>query len=231
MSIEAISWVLNDAPIPANRRDASSLAMVLVGLANHADPDGCNAVPSVATLVRYTRLSERSVQNALRALEELGLILPSDPQIVAAYVKRADRRPNGWDLVIHNPVHNSVHSAAGGVQTLHPVGTHGVQTRRHGVQTTTPRGADSAPETSLNHPRNHPTRERATTPPAAAAAVAGSGASWLPVCGQCDGRPTDPVTARVIWLDTAREHSEPCPRCHPAVAVAAAVAAAGGSGR
>ncbi|MFD1049858.1 helix-turn-helix domain-containing protein, partial [Kibdelosporangium lantanae] len=165
MSIEAISWVLNHASIPSHRRDASSLAMVLVGLANHADPDGCNAFPSVATLVRYTRLSERSVQNALRALEELGLILPSDPQIVAAYVKRADRRPNGWDLVIHNPIHSSVHNPVGGVQTLHPVGTHGVQTCRHGVQTTTPRGADSAPEPSLNHPRNRPTRERATNPP------------------------------------------------------------------
>jgi hypothetical protein len=191
----------------------------------------------VATLVRYTRLSERSVQNALRALEELGLIEPSDPQIVAAYVKRADRRPNGWDLVIHNVIHSSVHSLAGGVQTLHPVGSNVVQTRRDGVQATTSRGADSAPETSLNHPGNRPPRERATTPPAAAPAVAGSGVAgsgpggggggWLPVCGQCDGRPTDPVTARVVWLDAARENSEPCPRCHPAVAVAVA----GGNGR
>ncbi len=51
MSIEAISWALNLAPIPTNRRDASSLAIVLVGLANHADPDGRNAFPAVATLV------------------------------------------------------------------------------------------------------------------------------------------------------------------------------------
>jgi hypothetical protein len=108
--------VLNRAPIPAGRRDASSLAMVLIGLANHADPEECNAFPSVARLVRYTRLSERSVQNALRALEELGLMMPSDPQIVAAYLKRADRRPNGWDLVIHSPVHNQT----SGVQSLHP---------------------------------------------------------------------------------------------------------------
>jgi hypothetical protein len=45
MSIEAITWALNHAPIPTGRRDASSLAMVLVGLANHADPDGRNAFP------------------------------------------------------------------------------------------------------------------------------------------------------------------------------------------
>lgn len=73
MSIEAIHWALNAAPIPRDRRDASSLAMVLVGLANHADPDGCNAFPSLARLAGYTRLSERSVRYALRALEELGL--------------------------------------------------------------------------------------------------------------------------------------------------------------
>jgi hypothetical protein len=40
VSIEAIHWALNAAPIPHDRRDASSLAMVLVGLANHVDPDG-----------------------------------------------------------------------------------------------------------------------------------------------------------------------------------------------
>lgn len=217
MSIEAISWVLNRAPIPAGRRDASSLAMVLVGLANHADPEGCNAFPSVARLVRYTRLSERSVQNALRVLEELGLITPSDPQIVAAYVKRADRRPNGWDLVIHSPVHN----ATGGVQSLHPVGPNGVQILRDGVQTTTSRGADSAPEPSLNHPGNRPAREHASTRPAAT----GRGGSSLQVCGECDGRPSDPVSARVVWLDDARENSVPCPRCHPAMALA------GGGGR
>jgi pyocin large subunit-like protein len=73
VSIEAIWWVLNVAPIPRQRRDASSLAMVLVGLANHADPDGSNAFPSVNTLTTYTRLTRRSVQNALQALEELGL--------------------------------------------------------------------------------------------------------------------------------------------------------------
>lgn len=101
MSIEAITWTLNAAPIPTGR-NASTLAFVLVGLANHADPDGRNAFPAVATLVRYTRLSERSVQYALRKLEALGLITPSDPDIVAAYVRRADRRPQGWDLPIHS---------------------------------------------------------------------------------------------------------------------------------
>jgi hypothetical protein len=140
MSIEAIHWALNTAPIPPDRRDASSLAMVLVGLANHAGPDGGNAFPSITTLTRYSRLARRSVQHALQTLKELNLIRPSDPEIVAAYVKRADRRPNGWDLLIHTqpPV---VHSEAPLVHREAPVGRSGLQTRPHGVQTTTPRGA------------------------------------------------------------------------------------------
>jgi hypothetical protein len=196
VSIEAISWALNEAPIPQERRDASSLAIVLVGLANHADPNGRNAFPAVSTLARYTRLSERSVQYALRSLEELGLITPSDPDIVAAYVKRADRRPKGWDLVIHIEV-----------QTLHPAGRHGVQTRHDGVQTTTSRGAEPAPEPSLNRPRNRPSRERAPQ----GARTAG----LPPVCGQCDARTDDPVSARVEWLDDDHTRSVPCPRCAP----------------
>ena len=133
MSIEAITWALNTAPIPSGR-NAATLAFVLVGLANHADPDGHNAFPAVATLVRYTRLSERSVQYALRNLEDLRLITPSDPDIVAAYVKRADRRPQGWDLPVHSTIHSVVHSDGDGVHVLHPVRLHGVQTQAHGVQ-------------------------------------------------------------------------------------------------
>lgn len=206
MSIEAITWALHTAPIPAGR-NASTLAFVLVGLANHADPDGRNAFPAVATLVRYTRLSERSVQYALRTLEDLGLITPSDPDIVAAYVKRADRRPNGWDLPIHSTVHRVIHSRGDGVQSVHPVEGHGVQTQSHGVQTTTPRGAELAPEPSLNHPENRPAREAATRDAAPTGVP--------PVCGQCDARDTDPISARIVWLDADRQRCTPCPRCHP----------------
>jgi Helix-turn-helix domain len=71
---------------------------VLVGLANHAGPDGTGGFPSVATLVRYTGLSERTVRNCLDRLEAEGVIQPCDPDIVAARIKRADRRPKGWDL-------------------------------------------------------------------------------------------------------------------------------------
>jgi hypothetical protein len=55
VSVEAISWALSFAPVPADRggRPSSACKFVLVGLANHAGPDGTAAFPSVATLVRY----------------------------------------------------------------------------------------------------------------------------------------------------------------------------------
>ncbi len=55
-------------------------------------------VPSVATLVRYTGLSERTVRTCLDRLEAEGIIAPCDPDVVAARIKRADRRPLGWNL-------------------------------------------------------------------------------------------------------------------------------------
>src|SRR5689334_22705012 len=64
VSVEAISWALNLAPVPADRggRPSSACRFVLVGLANHAGADGTGAFPSVATLVRYTGVSERTVR-------------------------------------------------------------------------------------------------------------------------------------------------------------------------
>jgi len=100
VSVEAISRALNLAPVPADRggQPSSACKFVLVGLANHAGPDGTVAFPSVATLVRYTGPSERTVRTCLDRLAAGGIIAPCDPGIVAARIKRADRRPQGWDL-------------------------------------------------------------------------------------------------------------------------------------
>jgi hypothetical protein len=103
VSVEAISWALNLAPVPRDRGGKRNPACkaVLVGLANHAAPDGKEAFPSVRTLVRYTDLSERTVRTALDRLAAEGIIQPCDPAIVAAKIKRADQRPQGWDLAMH----------------------------------------------------------------------------------------------------------------------------------
>jgi hypothetical protein len=103
VSVEAISWALNLAPVPRDRGGKRNPACkaVLIGLANHAAPDGKEAFPAVRTLVRYTDLSERTVRTALDRLETEGIIRPCDPTVVAAKIKRADQRPQGWDLAMH----------------------------------------------------------------------------------------------------------------------------------
>jgi hypothetical protein len=85
MSVEAISRALNLAPFPADRggQPSSACKFVLVGLANHAGPDGTGAFPSVATRVRYTGLSEPTVRT--RQLE------PSASALAATQIRRVGR--------------------------------------------------------------------------------------------------------------------------------------------
>jgi len=93
VSVEAISWALNLAPVPRDRGGKRNTACkaVLVGLANHAAPDGKEAFPSVRTLVRYTDLSERTVRTALDRLAAEGIIRPVTRRSLP-------RRSNGPEL-------------------------------------------------------------------------------------------------------------------------------------
>ncbi len=181
MSVEAIAWALNLAPVPADRagRPSSPCRFVLVGLANHAGPDGTGAFPSVATLVRYTSLSERTVRTCLDRLAAEGIITPCVPDIIGARIKRADRRPQGWDLNLRlargspgepaeaaaqpQPVHDGdldgvqplhpascpVDNRSSEVQLLHPAAGTGCSERPGGVQSVPQRGAAAAPEPSM----------------------------------------------------------------------------------
>jgi hypothetical protein len=66
VSVEVIGAVLQHSPTSGNAK------VILLGLANHAHPDGSSAYPSVATLARYARVDHRTVQRQLRALERDG---------------------------------------------------------------------------------------------------------------------------------------------------------------
>lgn len=185
MSVEAISWAFNLAPVPRDRNGKRNPACkaVLIGLANHAGPDGKDAFPSVRTLVRYTDLSERTVRTALDRLEAEGTIQPCDPAVVAAKIKRADHRPQGWDLSMNlirddlededlaalenqfpglNARVRAVRKAGSdrpdsGVQPLHPAARTGCSRRSDGVQPFPERGAVVAPEPSIE-PSREPVR-------------------------------------------------------------------------
>lgn len=68
MSVQATTWVWNHS------QATESAFLVLLALADHAHPDGTHAYPSLASLQRMTRLSERTVRYALRTLESIGEI-------------------------------------------------------------------------------------------------------------------------------------------------------------
>ncbi len=190
MSVEAISWALNLAPVPRDKggKRNSACKAVLIGLANHAGPDGTAAFPSVRTLVRYTDLSERTVRTALDRLEAEGIIRPCDPAIIAAKIKRADQRPQGWDLAMHlirgdlgreelaalgaqfpgltarvTATTQAGPGAADGVQPLHPVLEAAVDNVPTGVQPLHPAAATGCNQRS-NGVQRFPERGAAAAP-------------------------------------------------------------------
>ncbi|MFT7835734.1 helix-turn-helix domain-containing protein [Saccharothrix sp. BKS2] len=203
MSIEAINWALNTAPIPTDRKDAAALTITLIALANHAGPDGSEAFPSVDRMMRYTRLSRRTVQRALRSLEELGLIKPGRTHYRDAQIERADLRPQVYDLVLSAGLSTGTGTRR---QDDVPPAPTGRQENANGASAATRRGVSMTPETSLNQKINRPAP---SAPPAGRSAVSAE-------CGACDARTGDPISARVVWLDEDRTRSTPCPRCAPA---------------
>jgi len=174
-----MSWAMNLAPIPpkvAGRPSPSSCMHVLLGLANHAGPDGEDAFAAVSTLMIYTQLSERQVRSCLDRLEEVGLIQRGNPRVVAARIERADRRPQNWDLQMQlvRGVEQMVPSYARRryppAQSARPVLSRPPRASKRGAGTA-PRGADgvqplhgrgagSAPEPSMNHPTKPPSAPR-----------------------------------------------------------------------
>lgn len=187
MSIEALMWAMNLAPAPcdAGGKPNAAAAAVLIGLANHAGPDGRAAFPSVRVLTRYSRLSEATVRAAIARLARAGIIQPGDPAVVAAYIHRGDRRPQVWnldmtlvrsdlsdedlwDIARMNPfleplIHRVLTSRnTNGVQQLHPVNAE----NRYGVQQPDP-DVDNQPhgvQQTDPAPVDNPPRGPAATP-------------------------------------------------------------------
>ena len=62
MSVQAMSWVIDNAEVGGGN------LLVLLMVANHTMSDGTRAFPSVPTLARECRMSERQVQRILRSL-------------------------------------------------------------------------------------------------------------------------------------------------------------------
>ena len=67
MSVEAVTWALS---VPVG----GSAKVVLIGLANHAHPDGREAYPSLDTLAGYAHCDRATARRKVRQLQGLGWI-------------------------------------------------------------------------------------------------------------------------------------------------------------
>lgn len=141
MSVQAMAWALEQEIV----EDASA-RHVLLCLANYADYAGKAAFPSTATLVKHTRLSERTVRAKLDVLVAIGAIRKGKQAVVIAYIDRGDRRPVSYDLVMDS---RGVASAPREDERGANGNNTGCNPCSNGVQSTTSRGAAVAPNPSL----------------------------------------------------------------------------------
>lgn len=95
MSITAVVWAQDDAP---HLDDDPIAVAVLVAYARSADEHGKGAYPGIDTLMRRTRLSDRTVQRKTDKLLDLGLIRPGDQSLVAHLP--ANLRPPVVDVAV-----------------------------------------------------------------------------------------------------------------------------------
>jgi len=133
VSVHALSWVFRHSDATLGRR------LVLLVLADHASADGTGSYPSVATIAEEARLSTRAVQYALRQLEADGAIAKAG---VAA------RGMTNWTVVM-------------GAESAPDAESAGRNPEHVGVQSTTEKVSQIAPEPSLTVQEPKDARTRA----------------------------------------------------------------------
>ncbi|GHE70107.1 hypothetical protein GCM10019059_32420 [Camelimonas fluminis] len=151
MSIQAVGWALKQK-IPS-----ASAKFVLVAIANYADENG-RCWPSQQALAADTSLSERSIRNAIHALEELGVI-----ERIERRRQDGSRTSDAIQIVAFGASEPQPADFAGGLEKS--AATTG-KSCRDNRQMTTEQPADFAGlttfEPSLNHQENH---SSAASPP------------------------------------------------------------------
>lgn len=118
MSIEAMTIALHHS------KARGTTKLVLLGIANHQGDGG--AWPSIRTLARYGGVSERSVQRALRELEDLGEIRTHIQQ--GGMGVPASVRPNRYEVTLTCPPdcdRSQQHRMSGEVKTAVHMGVDG----------------------------------------------------------------------------------------------------------
>lgn len=168
VSVAAVAWALDYAPdVPA------ALLSTLVAVARYADVNGRGAYPSVKTVAKATRKSERQAKRDIADLRKLGLLLPGDPAVVAHF--RPEQRPAVYDLPLHlgRPTPGSdaddpgvmddtgvTDDTSGGDGTgeVSPMTPEGCHTGSDPVSPVTPKEASKNPKKNPSNSLPHPDR-------------------------------------------------------------------------
>ena len=93
MSVEAMAIVLNHS------RARGAAKLVLLGIANHINPDNDGAWPSQAKLAQYANVSDRAVRDAIEVLVALGEVRVE----TAGGQSRSQYKPNRYWLTLTCP--------------------------------------------------------------------------------------------------------------------------------
>ena len=167
------AWVWHNSPA------AGAELLVLLAVADSAEDDGTNAWPSVATLAAKVRMSDRTVQRHLHALERTGQITV-ERQVGGTPGWRSDRRPNRYAVVMKDPPRGDNLSPG---DNLTP-GT-GCQMARDGVTNGAPRG-DIAVSPKTSRDIQETSKRESAAKPAAPSTLP---LSWFPPALRAEKNP------------------------------------------
>jgi hypothetical protein len=106
VSVEAISWALNLAPVPANHggQPSSACKFVLVGLANHAGPDGTRPCPRCQP-ARHSQPCQSCYAVGLHPYQFIRVIaVPRSPSVKSLILRAAINRALGELAALRLPV-------------------------------------------------------------------------------------------------------------------------------
>ncbi|MDX8151116.1 helix-turn-helix domain-containing protein [Patulibacter brassicae] len=157
MSVQAISYVLDHSEARGSDR------LVLIALANHAGAEHAECWPSVPLIASEARVSERTAQYALRALEKHGRIerKGTGPQGQTRWRvvldAAADTAPPADDEPAAGADPAPQEEPADGAEAAPGADSAGAQDATEGVQTTAPGGADVCTRTVKNRQENRQT--------------------------------------------------------------------------
>lgn len=124
MSLRALLWVMEDAPV-----ESHTDLVVLYALAERAHDDGTASWPSQEWIAHRARCSDRTVRRALASLEERGIIRRGDQRLTAHLTLR--RKPVVWDLDLSLKRSDSV---TGQADRISKADTGDIKSGHHGSQ-------------------------------------------------------------------------------------------------